>query len=91
MTHSNDKDQNREKEKFLYPKASYRGEFTPQNLVFDANLQEFAQRISFICGLETNGKLTPQEAYDEIKKLYKELKASKKELQIGEEPPPQNP
>jgi hypothetical protein len=91
MTYSNDKDQSHDKEKFLYPKSSYRGEFTPQNLVFDDNLQEFAQRISFICGLETNGKLTPQEAYDEIKKLYKELKASKKELGIGKNPPSENP
>ena len=88
MTHSNPEDQSKNKENFFYPRSSYRGEFTPENLVFDANLQEFAQRISLICGLETNGKLTPSQAYDEIKKLYKQLKTSKKELGIGEDLPP---
>jgi hypothetical protein len=77
---------NPDKDKFLYPRSTFRGEFTPENLVFDSNLQEFAQRISLICGLETNGKLSPQEAYSEIKRLYKELKNSKKELGIGEPP-----
>ena len=28
---------------FLYPRSRYRGQFTPQNLVFDANLQELAR------------------------------------------------
>jgi hypothetical protein len=87
MTHSNNDDRSQDKDQFLYPTSSYCGEFTPENLVFNANLQEFAQRASFVCGLESNGKLTPQEAYEEIKKLYKELKASKKELKIGENPP----
>jgi hypothetical protein len=81
------KNPNSDKDKFLYPRSTFRGEFTPENLVFDANLQEFAQRISFICNLETNGKLTPHDAYSEIKKLYKELKNSRKELGIGEQPP----
>ncbi|MEO0458620.1 MAG: hypothetical protein AAF152_18860 [Cyanobacteria bacterium P01_A01_bin.114] len=62
------------------PRASYRGEFTPENLVFNANLQEFANRISLICGLETGGKLSPDEAYEQIKALWKDLKASKKNL-----------
>ena len=69
---------------FLYPRSSYRGEFTPENLVFDANLQEFAQRVNFICNLETNGKLPPGEAYRQIKALWKQLKTSKKQLGVGE-------
>lgn len=72
------------KSDFLYPHSSYHGEVKPENLVFNANLQEFAQKISYICNLETNGKLSPEEAYQEIKKLWKELKASKKQLQIGD-------
>ncbi|MEL7328843.1 MAG: hypothetical protein AAGJ69_03260 [Cyanobacteria bacterium J06559_1] len=62
------------------PRHRYHGEFTPQNLAFNANLQEFAQRVSLICGLETGGKVSSSEAYDDIKKLWKELKASKKNL-----------
>ncbi|MEM9161838.1 MAG: hypothetical protein AAGC54_02060 [Cyanobacteria bacterium P01_F01_bin.4] len=64
----------------MMPRASYRGEFTPEHLVFNANLQEFANRISLICGLETGGKISSHEAYDQIKALWKELKASKKNL-----------
>ena len=75
------------RDRFLYARSRYRGNFTPQNLVFNANLQEFAQRIEYICALETNGKMSPEEAYKEVKRLYKQLKKSKKELGIGSEPP----
>ncbi|MDJ0589520.1 MAG: hypothetical protein QNJ72_05915 [Pleurocapsa sp. MO_226.B13] len=68
------------KDDFLYPRDSYRGDFSPQNLAFNANLQEFAQKVSYICGLETNGKISTKEAYDRIKKLWHQLKTSKKEL-----------
>lgn len=69
-----------QKERFLFPQSRYRGEFTPENLAFNSNLQEFAQRISIICNLETNGKITPEDAYRQIKSLWKELKQSKKEF-----------
>lgn len=69
------------KEDFLNPKGTYRGEpYSPQTLAFNANLQEFTNKISYIVGLETNGKLTAQEAYKQIKKLWKGLKTSKKNL-----------
>lgn len=71
---------------FLYPSNRYHGNFKPENLVFNNNLQEFAQKISYICSLETAGKLTPEESYKQIKSLWKELKRSKKELGIGQQP-----
>jgi len=71
---------------FLYPRGRYHGHFKPENLAFDANLQEFAQRISYICALQTNGKLSPEEAYRQIKALWKQLKTSKKQLGIGNPP-----
>lgn len=70
----------RSKEEFLYPTARYRGEFTPEHLAFNANLQEFAQRVSLLCGLETSGKIPPEQAYDDIKRLWKQLKESKENL-----------
>lgn len=73
-----------ERDKFLYPKSRYRGDFSPENLVFNANIQEFAQKVNYICGLETNGKITADEAYHRIKDLWKQLKSSKKNLHIGE-------
>ena len=68
------------KERFIYPQSRYRGEFTPENLAFNSNLQEFAQRISIICNLETNGKIAPDVAYKQINSLCKELKQSTKEF-----------
>jgi len=78
---------NPDKENFLHPRSSYYGNFTPANLVFNANLQEFSRRVGYICALETGGKMTSNEAYKEIKKLYKQLKQSKHELGIGDTPP----
>ncbi|TBR61744.1 hypothetical protein B4U84_13520 [Westiellopsis prolifica IICB1] len=69
--------------KFLYPHNSYRGQVKPENLLFNANLQEFAQKVSYIANLETSGKLSPEEAYSQINILWKQLKLSKKELKIG--------
>ena len=74
------------KDDFLYPHSRYHGQVNPENLVFNANLQEFAQKISYICNLETSGKIAPTEAYDQIKELWKQLKKTKKQLRIGEEP-----
>ncbi|MGF1589992.1 MAG: hypothetical protein ACFCU7_12240 [Pleurocapsa sp.] len=71
------------KNNFLYPKASYHGDFSPNepnNLVFNANLQEFAQKVAYICALETNGKISTEEAYNQIKKLWHQLKTTKKAL-----------
>lgn len=76
-----------DKNKFLYPRSRYYGQVKPETLVFNANLQEFAQKVSYITGLETNGKLRPDEAYEQIKRLWKQLKRSKKELLIGNNPP----
>lgn len=78
---------NNEKDKFLYPISRYYGQAQPQKLIFNANLQEFAQKVGFITALETSGKLSPQEAYQQIKALWKQLKQSKKQLLNDDEPP----
>lgn len=71
------------KNNFLYPRSRYYGQVKPENLIFNANLQEFAQKVGYISNLETSGKLTPEEAYKQIKSLWKQLKHSKKQLRIG--------
>ncbi|MBD3883453.1 hypothetical protein IFO70_16925 [Phormidium tenue FACHB-886] len=68
------------KDAFLYPKSRYHGEFNPEQLAFNANLQEFAQRVSIVCGLETGGQISADDAYYQIKDLWKQLKRSKHEL-----------
>ena len=71
---------------FLYARSRYYGEVKPENLVFDANLQEFAQRISIITSLATGGKLSLEEAYTDIEKLWQQLESSKQQLGVGEHP-----
>lgn len=71
-----------DKTNFLYPRYPYRGEFTPENLVFNSNLQEFSHKVGYICNLETSGKISPEEAYTQIKMLWKQLKKAKKQLKI---------
>jgi hypothetical protein len=83
-----DDSQSQDKQDFLNPRSKYYGDFSPERLAFNANLQEFAQRITYICCLETGGKLAPEEAYKQIKQSWKDLKRSKKGLGIGEDPSP---
>ena len=73
-----------DKSSFIHPRSRYYGQVKPENFVFNANLQEFAQRANFICNLETNGKVSPEEAYNQIKVLWKQLKRTKKQMGIGE-------
>ncbi|NER81610.1 MAG: hypothetical protein F6K42_19005 [Leptolyngbya sp. SIO1D8] len=67
---------------FLSPRSRYYGHFTPQNLAFNANLQEFSMRVNTICGLETGGKITPTEAYYQLKGLWHRLEASHAALEM---------
>ena len=69
-----------DKKRVLYPIGKYYGEFTPGNLVFNVNLQLFAQEVSYLCNLAANGEMTVQDVYQEIEKLWQQLKLSKKEL-----------
>lgn len=75
-----------EQSDFLYPRSRYYGQVKPENLVFNANLQEFAQRVSYVCNLETAGKLSPEEAYTQIKELWGQVQRSKEQLEIGHNP-----
>lgn len=67
---------------FLYPRSRYYGNFKPEYLAFDANLQEFSQRVSNICALETGGKLSPEEAFQKLSDLWQKLESSKRQLGI---------
>lgn len=71
-----------DKENFLYPYNRYQGEFDPSAVVFDANLQEFAQKVTYLCSLENGGNLSQGDAYNQIKALWKQLRQSKRELGI---------
>ncbi|MEH2163406.1 MAG: hypothetical protein V7K38_20810 [Nostoc sp.] len=72
-----------DKNSFLCPRSSYHGQIKPENLVFNANLQEFSQKISYITSLETSGRLSPEIAFCQIAALWKQLEDSKNKLKIG--------
>jgi hypothetical protein len=61
--------------------ASYRGEnWSPERLMFHQNLETFAERVGLIVGLQGNGKISQEEAYAQIKRIWKSLKQSKDQL-----------
>jgi hypothetical protein len=85
-------DKDKVKDQFLFPRSNYHGDFTPEKLTFNANLQEFAQRVSLLCSLETGGRISSEDAYDQIKDMWKQLKRSKKELlDVSKPEPPELP
>ena len=69
--------------------ASYRGnDWSPERLLFHQNLESFAERVGLIVGLQGNGKLSQDQAYAQIRAIWKELKDSKGNLINGKGPRP---
>ncbi|MEB3296954.1 MAG: hypothetical protein VKL23_05400 [Cyanobacteriota bacterium] len=61
--------------------SSYRGrDWSPERLAFHQNLESFADRVGLIVGLQSNGKISQEEAYSEIRRIWKQLKGSKGSL-----------
>ncbi len=68
--------------------GSYRGsDWSPERLAFHQNLESFAERVGLIVGLQSNGKLSQEGAYAEIRKLWKSLRSSKDNLLSGDGSP----
>ena len=47
--------------------------------VFERALARFGDKVGLIAGLEIADKMSPEDAYQQIKELYKELKELRKE------------
>ena len=61
--------------------SGYRGEnWSPERLAFHQNLETFADRIGLIVGLQANGKIGQDQAFNEIRQLWSQLKESSKML-----------
>jgi hypothetical protein len=45
---------------------------------FERALARFGDKVALIAGLEITNKISPEQAYQEIKTLYKELKSLRK-------------
>ena len=59
---------------FLYPQSPYAENFTSNNFPLDADLSEFCIIICYVCRLESEGKMTHEEAYNQIKNVWHELR-----------------
>ena len=71
-----------DKNNFIYQHYQYLGQFTLSKLLLNANLQEFSQRVSYICNLQTRGKISLQECHEQIEQLWEQLTLSFKALDI---------
>jgi hypothetical protein len=61
--------------------SHYRGDdWSPERVAFHQNLEQFADRVGLIVGLQGNGKISQEAAYDEIKQLWKLLRGSRTSL-----------
>jgi len=61
--------------------SHYRGDdWTPERVAFHQNLEQFADRVGLIVGLQGNGKISQETAYDQIKQLWASLCSSKSSL-----------
>lgn len=61
--------------------GSYRGnDWSPERLMFHQNLETFAERVGLIVALQSNGKISQEDAYAQIKHIWKSLKQSKDTL-----------
>lgn len=61
--------------------SHYRGnDWTPERLAFHQNLEQFADRVGLIVGLQGNGKISQEVAYDQIRQLWSSLRDSRSSL-----------
>ncbi|MEA5417003.1 DUF7219 family protein [Synechococcus sp. BA-132 BA5] len=76
--------QEREVQSPMEAHGSYRGsDWSPERLVFHQNLETFADQVGLIVGLQANGKMSQDQAYAKIKKIWKSLKFTRDSLFDG--------
>ena len=50
---------------------------------FERALARFGDKVGLLAGMEITDKISPEEAYQQIRVLYKELKALRKQEKIN--------
>jgi len=55
--------------------------------IFERALARFGDKVSLIAGLEIANKISPEDAYQKIKELYRELKSLRKQEKSDWETP----
>jgi len=71
------------KEEFLYPTPPMNpdADMSFLDIATINNLNNFSHHVSYLTNMAVGGKISSQDAYKEIKKLYKAMKQSHKSLQ----------
>lgn len=70
------------KEEFLFPTPPINpdGDLGFLDIALINNLNNFTTHVSYLNSMAIGGKIGPEEAYKEIKKLYKAMRSSRKSL-----------
>lgn len=70
------------KEEFLYPTPTINpdGDMSFLDIAMINNLNNFSHHVSYLTNMAVGGKIKSEDAYKEIKKLYKAMKQSHKSL-----------
>jgi hypothetical protein len=70
------------KEEFLYPTPPMNPDtdISFLDIATVNNLNNFSHHVSYLTNMAISGKMTAENAYQEIKKLYKAMKQSHKSL-----------
>jgi hypothetical protein len=70
------------KEEFLYPTPPINpdADMSFLDIAQINNLNNFTHHVSYLTNLAIGGKMTTEDAYSEIKKLYKAMRQSRKSL-----------
>ena len=55
--------------------------------IFERSLARFGDKVGLIAGLEIADKISPEDAYQKIKELYRELKSLRKQEKSDWETP----
>lgn len=67
-------------QQFLYGYASYRQSNRPECRAFNRMLQYFAQRVTYLCNLHSNGKLSADDLINNVDALWVEIEHYKAKL-----------
>ena len=70
---------------FINPYITYIGKITPAQVLLNANLREFEASVRVLSYLNTNGRLSCGQAYEQLKFLSGQLLSIYEDLRENEE------
>lgn len=74
-----------ELQNFINPYISYHGKITPNEILLNSNLQEFANNVQILVNLNTGGKLGCEQVYEKIMLLSRQLLSNYEHLKESNE------